>query len=856
MLFSKYIFFAKIGHNNFLQLISMNLFEYFWFSKFLNSMKKALFLLNFLITAVISFTNAQQIISPSSFLGYELGTQFTNHHKVVDYFSYISANSSNVILEKYGITNENRPLFISYISSEENIKNLEQIRQDNLKRTGILKGNTATKVGIVWLSYNVHGNEASSTEAAMETLYKLITENKDWLQNTVVIMDPCLNPDGRGRYVNWFQQVRNTPYTANPDALEHNEPWPGGRPNHYLFDLNRDWAWATQIETQQRIEIYNKWMPHIHVDFHEQFINNPYYFAPAAEPFHETITDWQREFQTEIGKNHAKYFDKKGWRYFTKESFDLLYPSYGDTYPTFMGAIGMTYEQAGHGKAGLGIITENNSELTLKDRIEHHTTTGLSTVEVATKNTSKMIEEFQKYFDNSKLEVKNYVLKGDASKITNLTKLLDKHEITYYTTKESSAKVYDYNSKSNKTIQLTKTDLVIPTNQPKGKMVKILFEPETKITDSLTYDITAWSLPYAYGLQGFSTKNELPNAVTTDLENQKNTFVENAYAYIHKWNVITDAAFLSELLKNTINVRFSNADFSIEGTKYVKGSLVILKNDNEHLANFSDLIKNISVNLNEKIVAVNSGFVSAGFDFGSSNYSLIKPKNIALFTGEKVSPYSFGEIWHFFETQLKYPVTVLNTSNMARINLNKYNVIILPEGFNANDKELKIITEYTKNGGTIIAIGTALNNFSNKKDFLLKTKKDSLSGSKKPNLVPFKNQERNYLNKIITGSIFKSTIDTTHPLAFGYDTFYYSLKLNGTSYKLFNEGINVGYFPENATNVSGFAGKGALKNVSNSLLFGIENKGRGQLIYMVDNPLFRSFWENGKLFFANAVFLN
>ena len=357
-------------------------------------MKNSLYLSISIFVFCFSSINAQSVQSPSEFLGYKIGTRFTRHHKVIAYFKHISETSNLVSIEKYGETNENRPLYVSYISSEENIQNIEKVREDNLKRTGISEGNPTTEIGIVWMSYNVHGNEASSTEAAMITLYNLITKKQNWLKNTLVIIDPCLNPDGRDRYANWYNQIKSTPYNTNPNVIEHNEPWPGGRPNHYLFDLNRDWAWATQIETQQRLKIYNKWMPHIHVDFHEQFINSPYYFAPGAEPFHEIISDWQRNFQTEIGKNHAKYFDEKGWRYFTKESFDLLYPSYGDSYPTFMGAIGMTYEQAGHGKAGLGIIIDNKTELSLKDRIEHHTTTGLSTVEIASKNAVKMIEEF------------------------------------------------------------------------------------------------------------------------------------------------------------------------------------------------------------------------------------------------------------------------------------------------------------------------------------------------------------------------------------------------------------------------------------------------------------------------------
>ncbi|WP_455168994.1 M14 family metallopeptidase, partial [Aegicerativicinus sediminis] len=377
-------------------------------------------LFSLVIFITINFCLGQNISSPSEFLGYELGSEFTRHHRVIDYFKEISETlPGQVVLKQYGSTYEGRPLYVAIISSSKNIGNLEQIRRAHMGNTGIME-NTGNDFPIVWLSYNVHGNEASSTEASMLTLYKLLTEKTDWLENVVVIIDPCINPDGRDRYVNWYNQTRNHPYSANRNSSEHREPWPGGRPNHYLFDLNRDWVWASQIETQARLKIYNDWMPHIHVDFHEQYINDPYYFAPAAEPFHENITDWQREFQTIIGKNHAKYFDQNGWLYFTRERFDLLYPSYGDTYPTFMGAIGMTYEQAGHGLAGLGINNDEGIELTLKDRLLHHTVTGLSTVEMAVSNAPKMLSEFKQFFSESVNNNLNYVLHGDSDKINSL----------------------------------------------------------------------------------------------------------------------------------------------------------------------------------------------------------------------------------------------------------------------------------------------------------------------------------------------------------------------------------------------------------------------------------------------------
>ena len=815
---------------------------------------KSIVVVLFLLTGTLF---SQKIKSPKEFLGYEIGARFTRYHKVVDYFNYVSNTLSNVKLEKYGETNEHRPLYVSYISSAENIKNLESIRKNNLSQTGVISGNSKNDIAIVWLSYNVHGNEASSTEAAMLTLYELVTAKKAWLENTVVILDPCINPDGRDRYVNWYNQVKSTPYNTDQNAKEHAEPWPGGRPNHYLFDLNRDWAWATQVESKQRIKVYNKWMPHIHVDFHEQGINNPYYFAPAAEPFHEIITDWQRDFQTQIGKNHAKYFDKEGWLYFTKESFDLLYPSYGDTYPTYMGAIGMTYEQAGHGRAGLGIHTDEGEILTLKDRAAHHLTTGLSTVEISSKNAKKLNSEFRKFFNNSGLNFKSYVLKNEnADKMNRLKELLDTHEIKYENAKNGSVKGYSYTTQKDAKLDVSNKDLVIHTDQPKGKMVKALFEPNAKLVDSLTYDITAWSLPYAHGFNAVASKSK----VNSTTNNSKNTVVnsedKSAYAYVSKWNNLADATFLADLLKNNIVPRFAEKSFSANNTSYDKGTLIILRNDNRN-KDFDSKVVAIADKHQRKLTSVATGFSQSGVDFGSSAIKPINKQKIAVVSGKATSSLSFGEVWHFFETQLEYPITNINSSNFGYTDLSKYDVIILPSGYYnsiLSGSTLSNIKKWVRSGGTLVAIGNALNSFANKEGFSLKTKKNAEIKTDN-NLVPYQDRERKSVANLITGSIFKSTLDNSHPLAFGYDKEYFSLKLSGTSYNYLKKGYNVGYFDKNSNNVSGYAGSKAVKNVHESLLFGEQTMGRGSIVYMIDNPLFRSFWENGKLFVANAVFL-
>jgi hypothetical protein len=812
-----------------------------------------------LLTIIISSSLfSQNIQSPKEFLGYELGTQFTRHHKVVDYFTYVSNKLDNVVIEKYGETNERRPLYVSYISSKKNIENLEQIRLNNLGQTG-LKPASDNSIAIVWLSYNVHGNEASSTEASMQTLFELVTEKKNLLENTLVIMDPCINPDGRDRYANWYNQVKSNPYNADQNAKEHREPWPGGRANHYLFDLNRDWAWATQIESTQRLKIYNKWMPHIHVDFHEQYINNPYYFAPAAEPFHEIITDWQRNFQVQIGKNHARYFDENGWLYFTKESFDLLYPSYGDTYPTYMGAIGMTYEQAGGGMGGLGVDTDHGYELTLVDRVAHHKTTGLSTVEIASKNALKLNTEFKKFFNLKNFKYKSYVLKNEnKDKTDRIISLLNKHKINYEYANKGTIKGYNYQTQAESRMLLSSKDLVIHTQQPKGKMVKVLFEPNAKLSDSLTYDITAWSLPYAHGFKAMASTNKVSSRKDVIVDTSQIKIEKNAYAYLSKWNSLEDASFLAELLHKNIRVRFSEKDFSVEGNSYKKGTLIILKADNKKNEKFYNQITSIARNNNRKIIPVNTGFVTKGKDFGSSSIKPINNQKVAVISGKGTSSLSFGEIWHFFETQLHYPLTALDTDYLNRVDLNKYDVLIIPNGYYStilNKNSLKKINNFAQAGGTVIAIGGALRSFANKDGFALKSKKSmSSKDNTTANLTSYEDTRRNRANDLITGAIFKSTVDDSHPMAFGYNNSYFSLKLNNASYEYLKNGNNIAYFDEDAKKYAGFAGQKALNNIPKSLLFGEERKGSGSIIYMVDNPLFRSFWDNGKLFFVNAVF--
>ena len=799
---------------------------------------------------------SQNIQSPSEFLGYEIGTQFSRHSQVIDYFDYVSNElHENVIMEKYGETYERRPLYLTYISSNENIKNIDIIRKNNLINAGVIDGVSSTlnkDIAIVWLSYNVHGNESSSTEASMKTLHLLLTENSKLLENTIVIIDPCINPDGRDRYANWYNQTVTIPYNTSSKSREHDEPWPGGRANHYLYDLNRDWAWVTQTESKSRLKMYNKWLPHVHVDYHEQGIDNPYYFAPAVEPYHEIISKWQRDFQKEIGKNNAKYFDQNGWLYFTKETFDLLYPSYGDTYPTYLGAIGMTYEKAGGGVAGLGILNSENKVLTLVDRVNHHTTTGISTVEISSINAKKLNDEF-KLFYNNKSKTNNYILKGNDNKIQTLKKLLDAHEITYSYGKDFKTSAYSYQSNKNENIQTNVSDLIISTDQPKGKLVDVLFEKNAKLSDSITYDITAWSLPYAYGLEAYVTNKDIPSGKYAKLFNN-NTIDNMAIAYGVKWNHLKDAKFLTDLLVTKLKVRFNKSEFVNNGIKYNPGSLIIYKGDQNNESMFNEVI-GLANKHNRKLNPIYSGMSEEGPDLGSSSIELIENKNIAILTGNEVSSLNYGAIWYFFEQEINYPLTHINTNKFNRIDINEFDILIIPDGYYfsiKNKKNIEKIESWLKNGGKIIAFSKALSIFSNSESFKLKSKANNTNLTEEK--ILYKDQRRNRVNNMISGAIFKVELDNSHPMAFGYSKDYYSLKIGSSSYELLKKGYNVGVVKDNPKPVSGYSGKKALLKLDNTMIFGHEKFGKGNLIYFADNPLFRSFWENGKLFLVNSIF--
>jgi hypothetical protein len=805
---------------------------------------------------------------------------------MVNYFRKVAEEApARVKFEQYGVSFEGRPLLLIYIGSPENIQRLEAIRQHNLGMAGITprkngpdKPVAALPDGqapvIVWLSYNTHGNEPSSSEAAMKTLYGLLTDSQcsEWLKTTLVIMDPCVNPDGRERYVNWYVTTAGKDPDPDPQSREHNEPWPGGRGNHYNFDLNRDWVWQTQRETQQRMKKYNDWLPQVHVDFHEQDYDGPYYFAPAAEPYHEVITPWQKEFQTLIGRNNAKYFDLHGWLYFTKETYDMLYPGYGDTYPTYNGAIGMTYEQGGGSRGGLSVINHEGDTLTLADRIGHHFATGMSTIETCSQNASRVIAAFKKYFSDARTASGNgfrsYFIRADpyGDRMESLKKLLDRNLIVWVDVNTGSFSGLNYRTDRMETFKASRGDITINMNQPKSNLIKVLFERNSRISDSVTYDITAWSLPFVYGLQAYGLNSFVNPANTGVIAEPPVAMPSPGYAYAVRWTGVRSARFLVEMLKRGIRVRYAENDFRSGEQEYGRGTLILGHTGNQLSGqDFEKIIAAAAEKTGVRVTSMNSGFVDKGFDFGSGHVHAIRRPRVAMLTGEGVDSCSAGEIWYFFEQELDYPVTLMNAREAAGTNWKNYDVLILPDGqysFLADKRETEELRTWILDGGRLIVCKNAISQIAGSGWSAIRAENDGDDSKnekeRKDNdgdLHLFGNRDRDLLANNVPGSIYQVALDNSHPLAFGYPDNYYSLKQDDHLFGFIREGgWNVGVIKKGSY-ISGFIGSRAKAKLTDGLVFGVQDMGNGRIVYLADDPLFRGFWENGKLLFCNAVFL-
>ncbi len=835
--------------------------------------------LAFLVSALmLPGLQSQTVKSPDEFLGYKLGTQFTYHHKAVEYIKYLAGISSLAEYREYGTTYEGRPLGVCFISSEENLAKLEEYRKNNLIKTGMLMGEfTGKQVPFIWMSYNVHGNEATGMEAAMKTVYTLLSGNytggSDYLKDMIIVIDPCQNPDGHELYTNRYRNSMNTMINPDANALEHNQGWPGARANHYMFDLNRDWTWQTQTETQQRLALYRQFMPQVHADFHEMGPESTFFFAPGAEPWHDVITPWQREFHKLMGAGNAKLFDEKFRLYFTKENYDLFYPSYGDTWPIFNGAMGFTIEQGGGGVSGLAYKQESGDTLTLIDRIDGHFTSSMATLKVSWDNREKLVTEFNRYFDentkNPTFKYKSVIIKGsnEKSNITSLLQLFDRNQIRYSYAGNTGKKYKGFEYLSNKEGEVTidKGDILISAYQPESHFMSVLFEPDSRTTDSLSYDLTAWALPYVYNVKAYA----LTDKISADTGKVGQNAIINlpgkaeTYAYVANYQGFDELKFVSALYNKKVKLRYTLKPFSLYGNNFNRGSIIVTRGDNKHLeGNFDQIITEAANKCQVKLIATTTGLVDSGKDFGSGYSPLMKQQTVALLCGEGTSSSSVGELWYFFENELNYPVTLVNTSDAEGTDLSDYEILILTSG--AYTKLKDTLIDYVKRGGKVIALESAISVFSGEKTTSLAKAIETKAAELKVAEKKIKSDDTTYLKRFeyeverryslserSAGSIYKVKLDDTHPYAFGLGKEWFIMKRTA-GYPYLTTGSNIGYILDKEP-VAGFAGFKYKDKIKHTLVIGTENIGKGEVVYITDNPYFRGFWKSGRVLLGNVI---
>lgn len=672
-----------------------------------------------------------------SVLGYEMGEQFTLQSDLVHYFNTLTGASDRIKIEPYGKTYEGRTLYTVIISSPKNLARLDAVRAASAKLADPRKTTPeeAQKIAaempvVVWYTYNVHGNEAASSEAAMQFAYELCASQDqkvaNWLDNAVVVMDPVANPDGRERYVTRYRQTLGAYPRADRFAAEHKEGWPSGRPNHYLFDLNRDWAWLSQAETVARAERYLQWNPQVDVDFHEMGAQSTYFFFPPAKPVLPWIAPLLNKWFEIYGKGNAAQFDRYGLRYYTKESYDFFYPSYGDIWPALNGAIGMTYEQGGGGFGGLKVdLPDNQRTLTLRDRSTDHFLTSLSTLDTSVQNRQARLQDFYEFHRAAIQQGQQgpmravYLVPGrDPSRIAHVVDTLLKQgiEVKQSSTPIDAEDLTSYWGEKIAKKQLPAGTYVVDMAQPTGFLARALLQREVEHSDNLFfYDVSGWALPLAadveaYTSSKFSVAKLAPAVTPSPSPAGPAPSAANPAAYVFSSESLGAMKLLGHLLDQNVRAYANIKPFRISQQQFAAGSIVVPHDTNA--ADLGDRISKLAAADGVVVTATPTGMVDEGLDLGSNRVRFLRKPRIAVLMDAPTSSTDYGALWYLFEQRLDLPFTPIRTDSLREVDLEEYNVLILPTDYGdgrgysrALDKGLSAkIGDWVKNGGVLIAI--------------------------------------------------------------------------------------------------------------------------------------------------------
>jgi hypothetical protein len=828
-------------------------------------------------------------------LGYEPATWIASPEDIVRYFEALQrAAPDRVRVWEYARSWENRPLIYAAVGSARNIARLDEIRAGMvaLAHPARTSGPDAERlIGtlpvVVWLGYGVHGNEISSPDAAMLTAYHLLAAQDDPVvdeirEHALVLIDPSQNPDGRNRFVQNFTQSYGIVPDPDRRSAEHDEPWPGGRTNHYLFDLNRDWFALTQPETRGRVRVLQEWFPSVFVDLHEMSGDSTYYFAPEAVPYNPHLTSEQNAKLELFGRNNAKWFDHYGFDYFTREVYDAFYPGYGASWPAYYGAVAMTYEQAS--PRGLSLLRADGDVLTFRQAVRHHFVASVSTAEAAATNRELLLRDFWRYRKSAIEEggsgdVRVIVLpySGNLANVDKLAGLLVQQgaEVRRATAEITSCG-----------LRYPPGSYVVSLSQPTKRLLRNLLDPEVKMDDVFLaeqerrrakrmgdqiYDVTAWSLPLQFGIEArpcagsASGPTEVagPELVRPAVPSRSDARV----AYLVPWTGNAAAALLARALDQGLVALSPQVSFTQAGHRYPAGTLVFKLDDNP--ADLYQRLEVLAAETGAEVLATDTGWVEEGVNFGSARAARLRAPRVALAWDSPTSSYAAGATRFVLERRYAYPVSVIRTATLARADLSRYQTLVLPPGRDyravfGKDGVTKL-QAWVEAGGTLVAIEGAIDFLAHDDVGLLATERQKISGGSLDDGDGLLESDADYRAAIrpesaepdaVAGVLLRAHPDPDHWMTVGLPETVHVLYGGSAVYRplRLDAGSNALRFagPDELL-ASGYLWEENRKLLAHKPFVMVEEHGRGLVIGITADPTVRAYLDGLDLVLLNAV---
>lgn len=819
-----------------------------------------------------SITYNTAIPKPKDIIYHEVGEYHVTHDRLVNYMKAIAAAApERVKLETMGFTYEQRPQILLIITSPKNHQRLEEIRQQHIQLTDPSKSaslNIDNMPIVVWIGHSIHGNEQSGTNASLLSAYYLAAAQgrqiDELLDNTVILLDPSFNPDGMQRFSTWVNQHRSKNLVSDPNDREYNEVWPGGRFNHYWFDLNRDWLPAVHVESQNRLKWFHLWKPNILTDHHEQGSNATFFFQPGVPSRVNPLTPARnQELTAKLGKFHATFLDRIGSLYFTKEAYDDFYYGKGSTYPDINGAIGILFEQA----SSRGHLQETaNGLLSFAFTIRNQFTTALSTLEGAKVLRKEFLQWQRDFYKTAITEsvaspVKAFVFgdEKDRSKTVSFVEMLLRHQIEVYGLKSNiTAGGNDFKPA---------TSFVVPVNQPQYRLIRSIFEKTFDYKDSLFYDITAWTMPLAFGLPSAELNAtqfkagmlgdklaEVPKAGGEVMGDPGKT----GYAYLFEWDELYAPRALYELQKAGVTIKVATNTFEIpwkEGSRQFNyGTILVpVRLQTIPAEKLFEIVKTTAEKNHIRVFALQSGNVLSGSDLGSSKFAVVTKPTIAMITGSGVNALDAGEVWHLLDQRMNIPAAHLEPAIFNRVSIDKYNVLLLVGGtYNELNKEK--LKSWVQQGGTLILTEEAVN-WAAQNGISTVTFRKARTGVDSTQQLTYVDREQVDGAQRVSGAIFGADADLTSPLAYGYNQKTISLfKANKVFMEKSKNPYATPFYYGSKPLQSGWVSKENADAIKNSAAVIVNTVGSGRVINIADNPNFRAFWLGGTKLFMNAIF--